>query len=160
MDKLYAFEVKRATVEDIPAIIKITKDAFLKYCEMAGLDYDIEALNETYDDVKNDIETKEVYVVLIDSEPVGAVRVELLGDGEAYLSRFAVKSTQRNNGIGKILMSVVDKTMRQNNVRILRLHTGSHVTPLIRFYYGRGFYIKSVEESRGYPRAELIKVYD
>ena len=146
MDKLYAFEVKRATVEDIPAIIKITKDAFLKYCEMAGLDYDIE--------------TKEVYVVFIDSEPVGAVRVELLGDGEAYLSRFAVKSTQRNNGIGKILMSVVDKTMRQNNIKILRLHTGSHVTPLIRFYYGRGFYIKSVEESRGYPRAELIKVYD
>lgn len=160
MDKLYAFEVKRATVEDITAIIKITKDAFLKYCEMAGLDYDIEALNETYDDVKNDIETKEVYVVFIDSEPVGAVRVELLGDGEAYLSRFAVKSTQRNNGIGKILMSVVDKAMRQNNVKILRLHTGSHVTPLIRFYYGRGFYIKSVEESRGYPRAELIKVYD
>ena len=160
MDKLYAFEVKRATVEDIPAIIKITKDAFLKYCEMAGLDYDIEALNETYDDVKNDIETKEVYVVFIDSEPVGAVRVELLGDEEAYLSRFAVKSTQRNNGIGKILMSVVDKAMRQNNVKILRLHAGSHVTPLIRFYYGRGFYIKSVEESRGYPRAELIKVYD
>ena len=29
MDKLYAFEVKRASEEDIPAIIKITKDAFL-----------------------------------------------------------------------------------------------------------------------------------
>ena len=66
MDKLYAFEVKRASEEDIPAIIKITKDAFLKYCEMAGLSYDIEALNETYDDVKHDIETKEVYVVFID----------------------------------------------------------------------------------------------
>ena len=30
----------------------------MKYCEMAGLSYDIEALNETYDDVKHDIETK------------------------------------------------------------------------------------------------------
>ncbi len=160
MDKqLYAFEVKRASRDDVPAIKKITKDAFLKYCEMAGLDYDIEALNETSEDVLHDIETKEVFVVFIDDEPVGAVRIELLDNHEAYLSRFAVKSTQRNNGIGKILMSVVDKVMRENNVKILRLHTGAHVTPLIRFYYGRGFYINSVEHSRGYPRAELIKDY-
>lgn len=159
MEKLYAFEVKRATTDDIPAIIKITKDAFLKYCEMAGLDYNIEALQETFEDVKHDIETKEVYVVFIDDEPVGAVRIEILENHEAYLSRFAVKSTQRNNGIGKILMSVVDKVMKENDIHFLRLHTGSHVTPLIRFYYGRGFYIKSVENSRGYPRAELVKDY-
>lgn len=159
MEKLYAFEVKRATNDDIPAIIKITKDAFLKYCEMAGLDYNIEALQETFEDVKHDIATKEVYVVFIDDEPVGAVRIEILDNHEAYLSRFAVKSTQRNNGIGKILMSVVDKVMKENDVHILRLHTGSHVTPLIRFYYGRGFYITSVEDSRGYPRAELVKDY-
>ena len=159
MDKLYAFEVKRASEEDIPAIIKITKDAFLKYCEMAGLSYDIEALNETYDDVKHDIETKEVYVVFIDNEPIGAVRIELQDNNEAYLSRFAVKSSERNNGIGKTLMNVVDSVMRENGVKYLRLHTGSHVTPLIRFYYGRGFYIASVENSRGYPRAELITDY-
>lgn len=120
MDKLYAFEVKRASEEDIPAIIKITKDAFLKYCEMAGLSYDIEALNETYDDVKHDIETKEVYVVFIDNEPIGAVRIELQDNNEAYLSRFAVKSSERNNGIGKTLMNVVDSVMRENGVKYLR----------------------------------------
>ena len=97
--------------------------------------------------------------MFIDDEPIGAVRIELLENHEAYLSRFAVKSSLRNNGIGKILMSVVDKVMKENDVHILRLHTGSHVTPLIRFYYGRGFYIKSVENSRGYPRAELVKDY-
>ena len=151
--------MKLATEEDIPAIIKITKDAFLKYCEMAGLSYDIEALNETYEDVKHDIETKQVFVTFIDDEPVGAVRIELQPNNEAYLSRFAVASNHRNNGIGKILMNVVDKVMRQHNIKTLRLHTGSHVTSLIRFYYGRGFYIASVENSRGYPRAELIKEY-
>ena len=159
LERLYAFEVKLATEDDIPAIIKITKDAFLKYCEMAGLSYDIEALNETYEDVKHDIETKQVFVTFIDDEPVGAVRIELQPNNEAYLSRFAVASNHRNNGIGKILMNVVDKVMRQHNIKTLRLHTGSHVTSLIRFYYGRGFYIASVENSRGYPRAELIKEY-
>lgn len=158
-DKLYAFEVKRAEESDIQSIIKITKDAFLKYCEMAGLDYNIEALNETYDDVKKDIQEKEVYVTLIDDEPVGSVRIELLEDGTAYLSRFGVRSENRNNGIGKILMNVVDNVMQQNNISQIKLHTASHVAPLIRFYYGRGFYISNVEYSRGYPRAELIKNY-
>lgn len=158
-DKLYAFEVKRATEEDIPAIAKITKDAFLKYCEQAGLDYNIEALTETYADIKNDIENKEVFVTFIDDTPVGSVRIEILDDNTAYLSRFGVCAEQRNNGIGKILMNVVDNVMKQNNIKVLRLHTGSHVTSLIRFYYGRGFYIASVENSRGYPRAELVKYY-
>ena len=158
-NSFYAFEVKAAAEEDIPAIHKITHDAFLKYCENAGLDYNIEALTETYDDIRNDIKTKNVFVVRIDDDPVGAVRVELLPNGEAYLSRFAVVSHHRNNGIGKILMNVVDKIMRQNNIKILRLHTAAKVAALIRFYYGRGFYIASVENSRGYPRAELIKEY-
>ena len=56
-------------------------------------------------------------------------------------------------------MNVVDKVMRENHVKLLRLHTASKVTALIRFYYGRGFYIASVENSRGYPRAELVKEY-
>ncbi len=158
-NSFYAFEVKSATEEDIPAIHKITHDAFLKYCEMAELDYNIEALTETYDDIRHDIETKNVFVVRIDDEPVGAVRIELLPDNEAYLSRFAVASSNRNNGIGKILMKVVDKVMKENNVKILKLHTCSKVTALIRFYYGRGFYISDVEYSRGYARAELVKEY-
>lgn len=159
MENLYAFEVKVATEEDIPAIHKITRHAFIKYCEDAGLDFDIAALNETYDDIKRDIETKNVFVVRIDDEPVGAVRVEILDKGEAYLSRFAVDDSHRNSGIGKILMSVVDKIMRQHNIKLLRLHTCSKVTALIRFYYGRGFYITDVDYSRGYPRAELVKEY-
>lgn len=159
MDNLYAFEVKMATEDDIPAIHKITRHAFIKYCEDAGLDFDIAALNETYEDIKSDIENKEVFIVRIDDEPVGAVRVELLPNNEAYLSRFAVDDSHRNSGIGKILMSVVNKIMRAHNVKILRLHTCSKVTALIRFYYGRGFYISNVDYSRGYPRAELIKEY-
>ncbi len=159
MDSLYAFEVKHATHDDVPAIVEITRDAFLQYCENAGIEPNIAALKETEEDVLRDIAEKKVFVVRIDDTPVGAVRVELLPNHEAYLSRFAVSSKHRNNGIGKIMMNVVDKVMIANGVKILRLHTASKVTGLIRFYYGRGFYIASVENSRGYARAELIKEY-
>ena len=77
----------------------------------------------------------------------------------SYASLTMVGSNDRNTGIGKILMRVVDKVMRQNNVKTLRLHTSAKATAVIRFYYGRGFYISDVEYSRGYPRAELIKEY-
>ena len=56
-------------------------------------------------------------------------------------------------------MNVVDSVMRENGVKYLRLHTGSHVTPLIRFYYGRGFYTEEIETDRGYLRARLVKEY-
>ena len=77
--------------------------------------------------------------MFMDNEPIGAVRIELQDNNEAYLSRFAVKSSERNNGIGKTLMNVVDSVMRENGVKYLRLHTGSHVTPLIRFLLWQRF---------------------
>lgn len=144
--------------EDAPYISEITKTGFREYCASAGLS-SIAALTETIEDIIHDIETKNVYVAVINDIIVGCVRIEILDDGTAYLSRFAVKQNQQNSGIGKILMNVVDKNMRSRGVKCIKLHTASKITGLIRFYYGRGFYISEVENSRGYPRATLIKEY-
>ena len=100
-----------------------------------------------------------ILLALSDGEPVGSVRVEVFPDKTAYLSRFAVKVTSQNNGIGKSIMNLVDKIMVKKGVTQIQLHTGSKITSLIRFYYGRGFYIDSTDKSRGYVRALLIKEY-
>ncbi len=57
------------------------------------------------------------------------------------------------------IMNLVDKIMVEKGVTQIQLHTGSKITSLIRFYYGRGFYIDSTDKSRGYVRALLIKEY-
>ena len=158
-DNLYAFNVRLATVEDAPAIKKITHDAFIRYCDAANLEYTIDAVTESVEDIESDIKNKYVFIVKIDHELIGAVRVKINEDGTAYLSRFAIDEAHGNAGIGKILMRVVDKVMLENKVKTLKLHTSSKVTALIRFYYGRGFYISSVDYQRGYPRAELVKEY-
>ena len=106
-----------------------------------------------------DIDSIVVLLALSDGEPVGSVRVEVFPDKTAYLSRFAVKVTSQNNGIGKSIMNLVDKIMVKKGVTQIQLHTGSKITSLIRFYYGRGFYIDSTDKSRGYVRALLIKEY-
>ena len=143
------FQVRLANYDDIPAIMNITREAFVKYQQMSGVE-NLAALEESYNDVKKDIDTKVVLLALSDGEPVGSVRVEVFPDKTAYLSRFAVKVTSQNNGIGKSIMNLVDKIMVKKGVKI---------TSLIRFYYGRGFYIDSTDKSRGYVRALLIKEY-
>ena len=158
-EKLYGFSVKMATEAEIPEIQDITKDAFLRYVREAHLD-NIEALNETYEDIKRDIEEKYVFVAFVNGEPVGSVRIKINDDGTAYLSRFGVRSTNQNHGVGKTLMNVVDKVMKEHGIKQLMLHTASKYIPLVRFYYGRGFYIDSVSKDRGYNRALLIKEYE
>ena len=152
------FEVRLATYDDIPSILDITHEAFVKYAELAGLEH-IAALDETYEDVKKDIDTKIVLIAFSDKVPVGSVRVEVFDDNTAYLSRFGVKVTSQNNGIGKSIMNLVDRIMIKKGVKEIALDTGSKITPLVRFYYGRGFYIDSTDKSRGYVRAHLVKEY-
>lgn len=152
------FEVRLADVGDVGDILDITKQAFEKYREMTGASR-LDALEETADDVRFDIENKLVLVAVSDGEPVGCVRVEVNGDNTALLTRFAVKVTNQNNGIGKSMMNHVDRLMAKNGVKRLYLYTASKATPLIRFYYGRGFYVESTDTERGYVRARLVKEY-
>lgn len=152
------FEVRLAKESDIESIIEITREAFEKYREMSGADR-LDALSESYDDVKHDIENKIVLIALSDGDPVGCVRLEILPDSTALLTRFAVKVTCQNNGIGKSMMNHVDKIMHKKGVKSIALYTASKVAPLIRFYYGRGFYIESTDTERGYIRARLVKQY-
>lgn len=153
------FEVRIATYDDIPDILKITKEAFLKYIELAGIE-NTPAISETYEDVKKDIDNKIVLIALSDGVPVGSVRVQVFDDNTAYLSRFGVKLTSQNNGIGKSIMNLVDRIMIKKGIKKIYLHTGARITSLIRFYYGRGFYVDSTDKSNGYIRALLIKDYE
>lgn len=153
------FQIRQAKPEDIPFIYEVTKEAFEKYVEMAGIQGKVAALTETEDDILYDIQHKYVFVAFLDSIPVGSLRVEIRKDHTAYLSRFGVRKAFQNSGIGKALMNVVDRTLRDEGIQTLSLHTASTVTSLVRFYYARGFYIDSTSKDRGYVRALLIKDY-
>ena len=154
------FQIKKATKDDIPAIQEITREAFVKYQELAGLKTNIEALTETHEDIEKDIETKLVLVAFMEDTPVGSVRIAIDNNKFAYLSRFGVRLNYQNQGVGKALMNVADHYMKENSVKQLQLHTASKVFSLVRFYYGRHFYIHSTTNDRGYIRALLCKDYE
>ena len=154
----HGFEIRNASLEDVPQIKQITLEAFAKYKELAATDYPLAALSETDEDILNDIENNLVLVAYINGRVVGSVRVSVDGD-TAYLSRFGVSPDFQNLGIGKALMNLVDINMKVQGVKQIQLHTGAKIKSLIIFYYGRGFYIESTNKDRGYIRALLCKDY-
>jgi len=158
MDKMF-FEVRRAVTSDIEEIRILAKKSFELYAENAGITTLVTPLEETYDDVYKAIETTNVFVALSNEKVIGSVRIKIKPDHTAYLSRFGVSSLHQNNGIGKILMNAVDISMIELGVTCLYLHTASRMFSLIRFYYGRCFYIESTNDERGYIRALLCKEY-
>lgn len=155
----FSFVIRRANVEDAPAIKEILQEAFQKYMEDTGLTGTMEALEETLDTIRNDIETKNVYIAFIDDVPAGTIRVRISDNDTAYISRFGVKLDYHNIGIGKALINLVDKTLISKGVKKVGLHTAAKYTDLVRFYYGRGFYIDSTTKDRGYIRAYMVKEY-
>lgn len=153
------FVVRRGNYDDISQIREISKEAFRIYSERAEITKFVDPLNETYENLKKEVENKLILVAVVEGVIIGSVRVEVKPDKTAYLSRFAVKEHLQNQGIGKILMNSVDIHMKKLGVTNLYLHTASKMLSLVRFYYGRGFYIESTAKDRGYIRALLCKEY-
>lgn len=155
----YSFTIRKAEPADAPAIRDIMQESFAKYMKDACLSGSMEALLETVDDIAEAIKTQEVYIAIIDDVAVGSVRIKLMPDNTAYLSRFGVRPCYHSIGIGKSLMNLVDKLLTARGVKSVCLHTASKYRDLVRFYYGRGFYIDSTTKDRGYIRALMIKEY-
>ena len=155
----YSFIIRKATIEDAPAISTIMQESFKKYMQDTGLSGTMEALSESLEEIEADILQIQVYIAMIDDNPVGSTRIKFLPDNTAYISRFGVMLNYHNIGIGKSLINLVDKVLISKGVKKVSLHTASKYRDLIRFYYGRGFYIESTSTERGYIRALLVKEY-
>ncbi|MDI9501078.1 MAG: GNAT family N-acetyltransferase [Clostridiaceae bacterium] len=155
----YTFMIRKAVESDAPAIYEIMQDSFKKYMKDTDVKEPLDALTETLDDIIDDIRTKEVFIALIDGIAVGSARVAILPDNTAYLSRFGVRPAYNNIGVGMALMSLIDKMLIEKGIKCVKLHTASKNRDLIRFYYGRGFYIESTTNDRGYIRALMVKEY-
>ncbi len=156
----YSFIIRPAVEDDAEAIKSVLHESFQKYMKDAGLTGTMEALQESVEDIKKDIREIHVFIALIDNEPVGTIRVRDNMDGTAYISRFGVRPEYHNIGIGKALITLVDKLMVSKNIKRVYLHTASKYKNLVRFYYDRGFYVHSTSFDRGYVRALMVKDYD
>jgi N-acetylglutamate synthase-like GNAT family acetyltransferase len=120
----------------------------------------MEALMESVEDTERAIQLQNVYIAYVNDVPVGTIRFEPKDKTTACISRFGVKLAYHNIGIGKSLMNIMDAQIRELGLKKAYLYTASKYTDLMRFYYGRGFYVESTTTDRGYIRAKLVKDYE
>lgn len=154
----FQLTVRGATRADTPDILAITREAFAKYAyDLDGDHGRVKALHETEDGILQDMQSKYVLVGEIDGVPAGSIRYEFLPSGIGYISRFGVKLTAQSRGMGGALVSAVVSACSEVGMNAVALHTCAKMFSLIRFYYGKGFYIHSTATDRGYLRALLVK---
>ncbi len=151
--------VRKAIVDDVYEILILARDSFKMYSDNAGITELVVPLNESYEEVKSDVGTKQVFVALLNGKIIGSLRVEVKDNNTAYLSKFGISALYQNKGVGKILMKAVDDSMEILGIECLYLHTASRMFSLIKFYYEGGFHIESTTKNRGYIRALLCKEY-
>lgn len=148
--------LRRAEDSDAPAILEITKAAFDEYARQVRKRESIQALYETLDDVRRDIREKNVFVMRIDGQLAGSVRYEVLSDGIAYLSRFAMAPDLQNLGLGGLLLEKVKIDCLDHGVRAIALHTASRMRSSVAFYLKNGYYIHSISKDSDYIRAFMV----
>jgi len=148
--------LKRAKKEDAPDILRITKRAFDLYAREIRKRESIAALFETLEDVLSDIKNKYVYVAKMDGVTIGSVRFEVLNQGIAYLSRFAMDPDVRDLGIGGLLLEKVRLKALNLGVRAITLHTASKMRSTVAFYLKNGYYIHSISKDSDYIRAFMV----
>lgn len=156
---VYSFVVRKAKKDDADAIFNILQEAFNKYMKDTNLHGTMEALKESVEQIKCEIKKQQVFIACINDEPVGTIRYEIDENNQAHISRFGVRLHYHNVGVGKSLLNLIDSEISQQNVNKAYLFCASYYTDLIKFYYGRGFYIESTSNDKGYIRAKLIKEY-
>ena len=98
---------KKATQGDVAAVDALTKKAFAAYAKEIRKQDSVAALKETADEIAADILGKHVYLCMLDGQPAGAVRFEVLDQGIAYLSRLAIDPDVQSIGVGGLLLEKV-----------------------------------------------------
>lgn len=155
----YSLIIRKAVKSDAIGILNILTDSFGQYIMRSGIPLSVEDMLDDIDSIERDIENIDVYIALIDGAPVGTVRVAVREGAPAMLTKLGVISGYNNIGIGKSLMNLVDKVIIERGAKTLELYTASKNASIMRFYYGRGFYVDSTSKERGYIRALMRKDY-
>ncbi|MEX1377021.1 MAG: GNAT family N-acetyltransferase [Eubacteriales bacterium] len=150
-------QIRPAKLSDIPAISNLLQVAFADYYNVLGVK--IKTANETHEEIKKEIEEKNVYVATANMFMiVGTIRFHKAGD-ICYISRFGVLPKWQSTGTGGLLLKQAERFCEDNDLSAMALHTATKLTKQVCYYYKQGFFIHSTTTDKGYIRGLLIKEY-
>ncbi|MCQ2482269.1 MAG: GNAT family N-acetyltransferase [Clostridia bacterium] len=172
-----SYSVRRALIEDAPALSVLIKTSMLSYCADSNISADIlESTHESLDAVKNRIKYNDCLCLCDSSGSIqGTVTLSFTNnplkysfskksesflknyDKCIYISRFAVDSSLRGTGLGLMLLNSADDIAKELDYSLFLLHTALTNSERCNYYRNRGFEVLDFESSRGYPRGLFYK---
>ena len=143
--------LKKATIKEIPVLLSIEK-------KIDGLKT-VSAMT-TEKDWQDEFGKKdaEIYLIFEDGIIVGDTSYEKRPDGSAYLSGLVIEPKFQGQGIGRKVMEIIMKELK--NAKTIKLVTHPENSAAIKLYLSFGFVIKAWKDNYfddGEPRIELIK---
>lgn len=150
-------EIRIATDADADGILEVTMDAFSRYARDLGLPEKVMALKEDVQTILQEMQEKTILVGCINGRIIGSVRFERIPGNIAYITRFGVRSDIQKSGMGTMMLEEIATYARAEGLTAIALHTCTKMFPLVRYYYGQGFYIHSTTQDRGYVRGLFLK---
>jgi ribosomal protein S18 acetylase RimI-like enzyme len=114
--------ITRAVKEDLPIILDIQRKAFLEVAKTFHLQ-SMPQIEQTLESLTAEFKNHTILKASLVDTIVGSVRAYVEGD-TCYISRLVVLPEYQNHGIGKALMSEIEKQFR-NIVNRYELFTGS-----------------------------------
>lgn len=134
-------KISKASIDDSAEILKLQKDAFMSEAELYS-DFNIDPLTQTLDSLQKDFKNYLFLKAECGNEIVGCVKARETGEF-CWIGRLMVNPEFQNQGIGKYLMTEVEKAFPKTKLYLLC--TGYKSCRNINLY-----------ESLGYNKKELF----
>jgi ribosomal protein S18 acetylase RimI-like enzyme len=142
--------IRRAKIGEIPEILTIARACAIHMTKRGIFQW-----NEHYPSqnaFEKDIERGELYVLILDSSPIGTIVISTLMDEEyipitwltpntnnVYIHRLSIHPQYQGKGYAQQLMDFAEKYAKENSFTSIRLDTFSQNRRNQKFYETRGY---------------------
>ncbi len=143
-------KILAATVEDLPAILALQKQAFESEARLVG-SYEIPPMTQTLADLEQEFATRIMLKAVMDNgEIVGSVRAEI-ENATAHVGRLMVKPGLQGQGIGARLLAAIEIACAQNRYE---LFTSAKSHRNVALYEKAGY--RAFKEAEVMPGVRLV----
>ncbi|MFW5984807.1 MAG: GNAT family N-acetyltransferase [Halanaerobiaceae bacterium] len=146
--------IRKARPEEFREIFQVVDKAFDYYSRNIE---QTDHLEETPEDVYNDICQHLVLVLEKEGQLVGSLRLEEEEENIFYLRRFAVLPSLQGQGYGSTLIQRAEKEVKDRGGKLIYLYSSLEQENLVSFYSNLGFAYKEVDRDKGYLRGRWEK---
>ncbi|MEO9894169.1 GNAT family N-acetyltransferase [Aurantibacter sp.] len=142
--------IRHAKISDIPDILHITKACAIHMIEKRIYQWNVDYPSRRH--FENDINRKELYILLVEKIIIGTIVLSSLMDEEyknvkwrskndnnLYIHRLAIHPDFQGKGYAQMLMSFAEKYAKEEDYSSIRLDTFSQNKRNQKFYESRGY---------------------